>query len=239
MHNNLCGFLFLGTIVEIHPRSVHCLTLSNTFIEFKSIKPLSLAHLWSDHDGNRSNMQLNTLHLSLSMSRPEEIRSLSSEFCVCQFLAQVPEKTSKVKHPRDILTGCLNNLCWLLLMQKNSSSIPSSPPEDGAAHPISKGEPSHPTEKAYFSCLYPGLCSLSQDPFYHLWGQGQRWTSKLGALHVAQHTGTAPTLPQTRSQVCLPIFLFPSPFYHHSRISHQDTLISGALHSAANYSREQ
>ncbi len=32
------------------------------------------------------------------------------------------------------------------------------------SHPISKGAPSHPTEKANFGRLYPGSCPFGHDP---------------------------------------------------------------------------
>ncbi len=34
---------------------------------------------------------------------------------------------------------------------------------DWASHPISKGAPSHPTEKAHFGRLYPGSCPFGHD----------------------------------------------------------------------------
>ncbi len=37
-------------------------------------------------------------------------------------------------------------------------------PSDWASHPISKGAPSHPTEKAHFGRLYPGSCPFGHDP---------------------------------------------------------------------------
>ncbi len=37
-------------------------------------------------------------------------------------------------------------------------------PSDWASHPISKGAPSHPTEKANFGRLYPGSCPFGHDP---------------------------------------------------------------------------
>ncbi|XDV13813.1 hypothetical protein PO909_002140 [Leuciscus waleckii] len=37
-------------------------------------------------------------------------------------------------------------------------------PSDRAPHPISKGSPSHPAEKAHFGHLYPGSCLFDHDP---------------------------------------------------------------------------
>ncbi len=37
-------------------------------------------------------------------------------------------------------------------------------PSDRALHPISKGAPSHPAEKAHFGRLYPGSCPFGHDP---------------------------------------------------------------------------
>ena len=37
-------------------------------------------------------------------------------------------------------------------------------PSDRASHPISKGSPSHPAEKAHFGRLYPGSCPFGHDP---------------------------------------------------------------------------
>ncbi len=37
-------------------------------------------------------------------------------------------------------------------------------PSDRTPHPISKGAPSHPAEKAHFGRLYPGSCPFSHDP---------------------------------------------------------------------------
>ncbi len=37
-------------------------------------------------------------------------------------------------------------------------------PSEWAPHPISKGAPSHPTEKAHFGRLYPGSCPFGHDP---------------------------------------------------------------------------
>uniref|UniRef100_A0AAY5JYN9 EGF-like domain-containing protein n=1 Tax=Esox lucius TaxID=8010 RepID=A0AAY5JYN9_ESOLU len=37
-------------------------------------------------------------------------------------------------------------------------------PGDRASHPIPKGSPSHPAEKAHFGCLYPGFCHFGHDP---------------------------------------------------------------------------
>ncbi len=37
-------------------------------------------------------------------------------------------------------------------------------PSDWASHSISKGAPSHPTEKAHFGRLYPGSCPFGHDP---------------------------------------------------------------------------
>ncbi|KAG1926104.1 hypothetical protein F2P79_025073 [Pimephales promelas] len=39
-------------------------------------------------------------------------------------------------------------------------------PSDRASHPISKGPPSHPAEKAHFGRLYPGSCPFGHD---HRW----------------------------------------------------------------------
>ncbi|MEQ2295371.1 hypothetical protein AMECASPLE_013628 [Ameca splendens] len=45
---------------------------------------------------------------------------------------------------------------------------------DGRApHPISKGEPSHPTEEAHFSRLYPGSRSFGHDPKFMAIGEGR------------------------------------------------------------------
>ncbi|KAL0146834.1 hypothetical protein M9458_057773, partial [Cirrhinus mrigala] len=37
-------------------------------------------------------------------------------------------------------------------------------PSDRAPHPISKGAPSHPTEKTHFGRLYPGSYPFGHDP---------------------------------------------------------------------------
>ncbi len=46
-------------------------------------------------------------------------------------------------------------------------------PDDRASHPISKGEPSHPTEEAHFGRLYSRSCSFGHYPKLMTIGEGR------------------------------------------------------------------
>ncbi len=101
-------------------------------------------------------------------------------------------------------------------------------PSDWASHPISKGAPSHPTEKAHFGRLYPGSCPFGHDPKLMTIGESRNvdWPVnrelRLAAqlfLHHAQ-TGTSTALLQKlHRSVCQS----PVPSFPHSWTRPPDT----------------
>ncbi|TWW73879.1 hypothetical protein D4764_15G0012750 [Takifugu flavidus] len=62
--------------------------------------------------------------------------------------------TSPGRRPGGILTRCPSHPIWLLSTWRSSGSTPSSS-RMAELLPLSKGEPSHPTEEAHFGRLYP------------------------------------------------------------------------------------
>ncbi|XDV25925.1 hypothetical protein PO909_030078 [Leuciscus waleckii] len=66
-------------------------------------------------------------------------------------------------------------------------------PSDRASHPISKGSPSHPVEKAHFGCLYPGSHPFSHDPQLMTHNSAQAGASTTRSLDPGGVLESAPT----------------------------------------------
>lgn len=57
-----------------------------------------------------------------------------------------------------------SNISWLLSVRRSSSSTPHSSWMTELLTLSRRGAPSHPTEEAHFSCIYPQSCSFSCYP---------------------------------------------------------------------------